>query len=87
MDAILEKFQDLMKAEYRREYIVELKLWSGPKKHEEGLRQLLNYMESRGQKKGWLLTFCFLKNREKRIEEYTRTEKCLGDKSIYSVVV
>lgn len=104
MDAILEKFQDLMKAEYRREdeaffekqgrllflcflkpiingtghyvvepqtrsntrmdivvfygrreYIVELKLWSGPKKHEEGLRQLLNYMESRGQKKGWLL--------------------------------
>ena len=87
MDAILEKFQDLMKAEYRREYIVELKLWSGPKKHEEGLRQLLNYMESRGQKKGWLLTFCFLKNREKRIEEYTRTENCLGDKSIYSVVV
>lgn len=104
MDAILEKFQDLMKAEYRREdeaffekqgrllflcflksiingtghyvvepqtrsntrmdivvfygrreYIVELKLWPGPKKHEEGLRQLLNYMESRGQKKGWLL--------------------------------
>lgn len=87
MDAILEKFQDLMKAEYRREYIVELKLWSGSKKHEEGLRQLLNYMESRGQKKGWLLTFCFLKNREKRIEEYTRTENCLGDKSIYSVVV
>lgn len=136
MDAILEKFQDLMKAEYRREdeaffekqgrllflcflkpiingtghyvvepqtrsntrmdivvfygrreYIIELKLWSGPKKHEEGLRQLLNYMESRGQKKGWLLTFCFLKNREKRIEEYTRTENCLGDKSIYSVVV
>lgn len=136
MDAILEKFQDLMKAEYRREdeaffekqgrllflcflkpiingtghyvvepqtrsntrmdivvfygrreYIVELKLWPGPKKHEEGLRQLLNYMESRGQKKGWLLTFCFLKNREKRIEEYTRTENCLGDKSIYSVVV
>ncbi len=87
MDAILEKFQDLMKAEYRREYIVELKLWSGPKKHEEGLRQLLNYMESRGQKKGWHLTFCFLKNREKRIEEYTRTENCLGDKSIYSVVV
>ena len=87
MDAILEKFQDLMKAEYRREYIVELKLWSGPKKHEEGLRQLLNYMESRGQKKGWLLTFGFLKNREKRIEEYTRTENCLGDKSIYSVVV
>lgn len=136
MDAVLEKFQDLMKAEYRREdedffekqgrllflcflkpiingtghyavepqtrsstrmdlvvfygrreYIVELKLWSGSKRHGEGMEQLLEYMESRGQKKGWLLTFCFLKNREKRVEEYTRKVEYVGDRTIYSVVV
>lgn len=136
MDTVLEKFQDLMKAEYRREdeafferqgrllflcflkpiingtghyvvepqtrsntrmdivvfygkqeYIVELKLWSGPRNHGEGVEQLMGYMESRGQKKGWLLTFCFLKNREKRMEEYTRTMEYAGEKSVYSVVV
>lgn len=37
------------------------KIWHGPKKHQDGIEQLLEYMESRGQKKGWLLTFCFLK--------------------------
>lgn len=136
MNTVLEKFQDLMKAEYRkdddafiekqgrllflcflkpiingaghyvvepqtrsdtrmdivvfygnREMIVELKVWHGSRKHRDGLEQLLEYMESRGQKKGWMLTFCFLENREKRMEEYTRTIECIGDKEIYSVVV
>lgn len=136
MNTVLEKFQDLMKAEYRKEdgtflekqgrllflsflkpiingvghyvvepqtrsntrmdmvvfygnkeYIIELKCWYGPKKHQEGMEQLLEYMQSRGQKKGWMLTFCFLESREKRMEEYTRSMECVGDKEIYSVLV
>lgn len=71
----------------RHEYIIELKIWHGPKKHADGLEQLLGYMESRGQKKGWLLTFCFLESREKRIEDYTRSVEYIEDKEIYSVVV
>lgn len=136
MDIVLEKFQELMKAEYRKneehfiekqgrllflcflkpiingsghyvvepqtrndmrmdilvfyghqEFIIELKTWHGPKKHQDGIEQLLEYMESRGQKKGWLLTFCFLESREKIMENYTKTVKYIGDREIHSVVV
>lgn len=71
----------------RQEYIIELKVWHGPKRHGDGLEQLLEYMESRGQKKGWLLTFCFLESREKTGMDYTRSIEYDGEKEIYSVVV
>lgn len=71
----------------RQEFIVELKTWRGPKRHREGLAQLLSYMESRNQQKGWLVTFCFLHSRVKTIEEYTRTVACADEREIYSVVV
>lgn len=136
MDAVLDKFQELMKTEYRKEdeaflekqgrllflcflkpiingkghyvvepqtrndtrmdiaifygreeFIVELKVWHGFQKHLEGLAQLLSYMESRNQKRGWLLTFCFLAGREKTIKDYTKIVTCADDREIYSVVV
>ncbi len=71
----------------REEFIVELKVWRGFQRHQAGLEQLLSYMESRGQKKGWLLTFCFLENREKTIKDYTRTLRFDQNQEIYSVVV
>lgn len=71
----------------KREYILELKLWHGPKGFSEGIDQLVGYMESRGQTRGWLLTFCFLEGREKRIEDYTREVYDADGKRIYSVVV
>ncbi|MEZ3437183.1 MAG: AAA-like domain-containing protein [Lachnospiraceae bacterium] len=71
----------------KREYILELKIWHGEKRFEEGLAQLTDYMESRGQTEGWLLAFCFNEKREKKIEEYTREIKDLRGNTIYSVVV
>lgn len=71
----------------KREYILELKIWHGPRRFSEGLEQLAEYMESRGQTQGWLLTFCFNEGQEKKIEEYTRVINDINGKEIYSVVV
>jgi len=50
------------------EFVVELKIWKGPKYHEDGQTQLLGYMEKRGVDKGYLLTFDFRKKREQKHE-------------------
>ena len=71
----------------KREYILELKVWHGPKRFSEGLAQLSGYMESRGQEQGWLLTFCFNDGREKIQEKYTGKLKGEDGIMIYSVVV
>lgn len=40
------------------EFIVELKLWHGAKKEQEGYKQLAGYLEARGAEQGYLLSFC-----------------------------
>lgn len=136
MDAVLEKFQEFMKSEYRksdgaflekqgrllflaflkpiingtghyvvepetrdntrmdlvvfygnREYIVELKIWHGSGRFSASLDQLADYMESRSQTEGWLLTFCFQKDREKKREDYTKEIRDVKGKRICSFAV
>ena len=50
------------------EFIVELKVWRGQKRHADGQKQLLGYMEKRRADKGYLLTFDFRKKREQKYE-------------------
>ncbi len=38
-------------------YVVELKIWRGPKAHEEGLKQLADYLERQGLAEGYLVIF------------------------------
>lgn len=71
----------------KREYILELKVWHGPKRFSEGLAQLSAYMEGRGQEQGWLLTFCFNDGRERIGEEYTGKRSVAEGRTIYSVIV
>ena len=40
------------------EFIVELKIWHGGKYEKEAYNQLVNYLESRGVTRGYLLSFC-----------------------------
>ena len=40
------------------EHIIELKIWRGEKYEEKGIDQLAHYLDYRGQKKGYLLSFC-----------------------------
>jgi hypothetical protein len=37
--------------------VAELKLWYGPKAHEEGLKQLCDYLDRQGLNEGYLLIF------------------------------
>lgn len=69
------------------EFIVELKLWYGRKYNEKGIEQLSRYMDIRHQTRGYLVTFCFHKNREKVIEDYTQEIHLYEQKEIYEVVV
>jgi hypothetical protein len=45
----------------RREYIIELKIWRGEAYEAKGMEQLAGYVNSRGQKSGYLLSYCNLK--------------------------
>lgn len=73
------------------EFIIELKIWRGNQYREEGIKQLVAYLESREQKKGYLVSFSFLKNKEYRAGYLTDMldEKVanLSTKEIYEVVV
>ena len=52
-----EKRLDIVITYYQHRYILELKIWRGPKKHEEGLSQLADYLTIHGVEKGCLLIF------------------------------
>jgi len=47
-----------------RKYIIELKIWRGESYHQEGLRQLAQYLNMQNQKAGFLLIFDLRKESE-----------------------
>jgi len=59
-----------------------LKIWYGKKKQQNAYKQLLEYMDKRGAKKGYLLTFDFRKKKEIK-QEWVQVNK----KSILDVQV
>jgi hypothetical protein len=64
------------------EHIVELKIWHGQKKEKESYSQLTGYLDARGQRRGYLISFCNLKNPPSRGEWI----EC-GDCMIYEEIV
>ena len=61
-----EKRLDIVVTFYTHKYILELKLWRGPKAHEKGLDQLANYLDIHNVSEGYLLIF---DNRKEKSEE------------------
>jgi hypothetical protein len=59
-----ERRSDMIITYNKKEYILELKLWYGEKYHQEGLKQLATYLESRNHSVGYLVVFNFNKNKE-----------------------
>ena len=45
-------------------YIIEMKIWRGLKYHEDGVKQLCDYLDIQGLDRGYLLVFNFNKNNE-----------------------
>jgi hypothetical protein len=52
-----EKRLDIVVTYLQHKYIIELKLWGGPKLHDKGLNQLADYLDIHGVNKGYLLIF------------------------------
>ena len=63
-------------------HVVELKIWRGKAYHEEGEKQLANYLDHYHLKTGYLLTYCFNKTKEPAL-----TQKCVEGKTIVEAVV
>lgn len=64
------------------EYIIELKIWHGDKMNEAARDQLYEYLDNRHQGKGYLVSFCFNKDKQ-----YTAEWTKIGDKDIFEIVV
>jgi hypothetical protein len=67
----------------RDQFIVELKLWKGEAGMDKAYEQLSGYMQAKGAKRGYLLTFDFRKVKDEQKTEWVQ----MGDSQIFSVVV
>ncbi|KIR01809.1 hypothetical protein P261_00623 [Lachnospiraceae bacterium TWA4] len=66
------------------QYIIELKIWHGNTYEQAGKEQLSGYLEKYDLKKGWLVSFCFNKNKEKLVGAH---EEKVNERIIREVVV
>lgn len=59
-----EKRLDVVITYNNFKYIIEMKIWRGIKYHEDGIRQLCDYLDIHGLDRGYLLVYNFNKNKE-----------------------
>ena len=65
-----------------KRYVIELKIWHGKSRHENGEQQIIGYLDRFGLKVGYILSFSFSRNK------ITGVRKVLvGDKILYEGVV
>lgn len=64
------------------QHIIELKIWRGEEYNRKGEEQLCDYLEKHNQKKGYLVSFCFNKNKKTGVH-YVK----IGDKTIVEAVL
>lgn len=57
---------DIIVDYHGKQYIIELKIWHGEEYQVKGRKQLCDYLDSYEQNKGWLVSFCFNKAKEKK---------------------
>lgn len=60
-----------------KQYIVELKIWRGNVYNEQGEQQLWEYLDAYKLNKGYLLSFCFNKEKEVGVKEVVYHDKIL----------
>jgi len=77
-----EKRLDVVVTYNNFKYIIEMKIWRGLKYHEDGVKQLCNYLDIHDLNTGYLLIFNFNKNKEFK-EERANVE----GKDIFQVYV
>ncbi len=65
-----------------RQFVIELKIWHGEEYNRKGEIQLSEYLDHFGLSEGYMLSFCFNKNKETGLQK-----KEFGDKVLWEVVV
>ena len=63
-------------------YVIELKIWRGPRYNAEGERQISEYLNYFGLTVGYMLSFSFNRNKESGVKLVH-----LGDKLLYEGIV
>ncbi len=77
-----ERRMDIVITCQNKRYVLELKIWHGQKYHQEGLKQLSDYLDIYSLKEGYLLIFDFNKNKK-----YKKDLIPFEDKQIFAVWV
>ncbi|MCC8067217.1 MAG: ATP-binding protein [Clostridiales bacterium] len=77
-----EKRTDIIVDYHGEQFLIETKIWYGPKYNKDGEDQLCRYLDRLRLNKGYLLTFSFNKNKETGVKE-----KKLGDKLLWEITV
>ena len=75
-----ERRMDIVVTWQNKRYVIELKIWYGPKYHQEGLEQLSGYLDTYSLKEGYLLIYDFNKNKV-----YKQEEILFEDKHIFAI--
>ena len=65
-----------------KQYVIELKIWRGEAYNERGEQQLAEYLDYYHLKTGYMLSFCFSKNKQPGIHEVK-----VGDRTIIEAIV
>ncbi len=65
-----------------KQYVIELKIWRGNAYNERREKQLYDYLEHYHTDRGWMVSFCFNKNKKPGVHEVK-----LGNKTIFEAVV
>jgi len=76
------KRTDLVVDYLGEQFVIEMKIWNGPKYNSEGEQQIAEYLDSYGLKKGYMLTFNFNKQKEVGVKEIQ-----YGDYTLVEAVV
>lgn len=64
------------------QFVIELKIWRGNSYHERGERQLASYLDHYHLRKGWMISFCFNKNKQSGVHTID-----LGGRTLVEAVV
>lgn len=65
-----------------KRYIIEMKIWHGESRNEEGEKQIIGYQDSFESKTGYMLSFSFNRNKEPGVHEVR-----IGDRLLFEGVV
>ena len=65
-----------------RRYIVELKIWRGPRYNEAGEKQIMEYLDYFGLNTGYMVSFCFNKNKEPGVRRVLIDDRLLYEATV-----